>query len=126
MSNENNNGTAYENGLTTAQGAKGPKVVKHLDVRIQEAREDVTKAQARLDKLLTEKANESRYESIEEGKIFTFNYGRGEKAGIRHGMVMISEKGKGAANKVRFSLGLGFEAEILDVRADAIVFPTAD
>lgn len=117
--NQNNEGT-------TAQGAKGPKVVKHLDVRIQEAREDVTKAQGRLDKLLAEKANEGLFESIEEGKMFTFNYGRGEKAGIRDGIVLIAEKGKGGANKVRFTVGSGFDAEILDVRADAIVFPTAD
>lgn len=111
------------NEATTTEGAKGPRVVKHLDVRIEEARENVAAAVAKLDKLLEQQKNEALFDTIKSGDVFDFNFGRGEKARVLNGTVVIAEQGKGASNKVRFTCGTGFDAIICDVLAGAIVFP---
>lgn len=117
--------TASETGLTTTEGQKGPRVVKHLDVRIQEAREAVKAAEGRLKKLEAEKASEGLYDSVVEGQVYEFNYGRGEKARVLTGVVLVRETGKGSSNKVRFSSGTGFDAAFYDVTAAAINFPAS-
>lgn len=115
--------TATNEATATAEGVKGPRVVKHLTVRIEEARENVAAAQAKLDKLVEQQKNEALFDTIKAGDNFDFNFGRGDKARVLNGTVVIAEQGKGASNKVRFTSGTGFDAIICDVLAGAIVFP---
>lgn len=117
--------TNHNNEGTTAQGAKGPKVVKHLDVRIQEARENVAAAQVKLDKLLAEKANEGKLDAIAAGEKIKFNFGRGEKARTLEGTVLAAETGKGSSNKLKVLAGEGFDATSYDITAAAVIFDAA-
>lgn len=91
MSNEQN---ATSNEAATAEGRKGPKKTKLLTELIGDAREDLAKAQAKLDELLSREANAAKYDAIAKGDTVAFDFGRGEKVREITGIVTHREGDK--------------------------------
>lgn len=116
MSEENTGAPA------TTEGKKGPRVVKHIDVRIEEAREDVNKAQARLDALIAERNNRERYENLAAGQSVSFEFGRAEKRRVVTGTIQsIHDDGKGGKTLVVLT-GEGLDQQINKIAATSVLF----
>lgn len=107
---------------TAAAAPKAPRVVKHIDERIKEAREAVTKAQARLQELETEAANRDKLESVTKGQRVNFRFGRADKARVLTGEVTavgVDDKGN---RLVAVSVGEGLDMEVMKIPATSIIF----
>lgn len=120
MSNENQN--------TQDAGNKEPKVkvVKHIDARISDAREDVAAAQSKLDKLLTEKANRDLIEQLDVGAVVRFDYGRGEKRRTLEGTVAAVGDDPKTGRMLAVTVGEGIDIATYKVRASDILFPNEE
>jgi hypothetical protein len=114
MSNENTSDTAAEPKV---------KVVKHLDARIADAREDVEKAEAKLAKLLTEQANRALIENVGIGDEVRFEYGRGEKRRVLTGTVVAVGNDEKQGRLLAVTYGEGIDVETVKIRAVDILFP---
>lgn len=129
MSEENTTPTNEQ--PTTAEGKRGPRVVKHIDERIAEAREDVTKAQQKLAALEAERNNRERYENLAAGQVVNFEFGRAEKRRVVSGTIKsVHDDGKGGKVLVVES-GEGLDIQINKVPATSVLFdeqaaPAAD
>lgn len=115
MSNENTN----EN----AAAEPKVKVVKHIDARIEDAREDVAKAQSKLEKLLIEKANRDRIENLSAGEEVRFEYGRGEKRRVLEGVVIATGDDEKMGRMLAVQVGEGLNVETYKIRAVDVLFP---
>lgn len=100
------------------------KIVKDLDARINDATEDLAKAQARLDKLVTERDNRAKLETIAAGASVTFDYGRGEKRRTLTGVVVaVGDDDKGT-RMLAVAVGEGINVETYKIRAVDVIFDT--
>ena len=107
---------------TEAAAPKAPKVVKHIDVRIEEATAAVDAARAKLAQLINERDNRSRIESIDKGSVVTFEYGRGEKRRTLTGTVTATKDDDKQGRLLAVTVGEGFDAELLQIRAADVQF----
>ena len=96
-----------------------------LDERIKDAREDVEKAQAKLDKLLAEKANRDRIENLATGTAITFEYGRGEKRRVLHGTVVAIGDDPKLGRLLAVQSGEGLDVQTYKIRAADVLFDDA-
>jgi uncharacterized small protein (DUF1192 family) len=125
---DNTNTEQTNETATTKQGARGPRVVKHRDVKIAELREDIAALQAKLDKLEAEAAAEQQLESLGQGSVVSFVYGRGEKRRVETGTIIASGKNEKGNFQFNVLVGEGLNSTLRLVGAAAIVPPgvTAD
>lgn len=105
---------------------KKPKVVKHIDEKIKDAREDVAKAQAKLDALLLEQANRGRVDSLAVGSTVSFEYGRGEKRRVLTGNVVAVGDDEKLGKLLAVQVGEGLDIETLKIRAADVQFEEAE
>lgn len=103
---------------------KKPRVVKHRDVRIEELREDIKALEAKLAQLLADKAAEEQVESLGEGDLVSFTYGR--KTDTTEPQTLsgrIIAKAKNERGLVQFNVltGEGINTRTLLIAASAIL-----
>jgi len=101
---------------------KAPKIVKHIDVRIEEATLAVDAARAKLAQLINERDNRSRIDSIAVGSTVSFEYGRGEKRRTLSGVVTATKDDEKAGRLLAVTVGEGFDAQLLQIRAADVQF----
>lgn len=107
----------------TNEGKKGPRVVKHIDVRIEELREDIAERQAKLDALLASKSNQENVSKIERGTAISFEYGRGDKKRTESGIVLaVVPNEKTGAIQFNVLVGTGLESKTLIVSDANLIF----
>lgn len=99
-----------------------PAQTNLLDERIKDAREDVTKAQAKLDKLLTEAANRDRIAGLDKGTEVSFEYGRGEKRRTLTGTIIASDTDPKLGRVFAVQTGTGVDIQTLKIRAADVLF----
>lgn len=99
-----------------------PAQTNLLDERIKDAREDVTKAQAKLDKLLTEAANRDRIAGLAKGTEVSFEYGRGEKRRTLTGTIIASDTDPKMGRVFAVQTGTGVDIQTLKIRAADVLF----
>jgi len=99
-----------------------PTVTTLLDERIKDAREDVAKAQAKLDKLMIEKANRDRIENLSAGTAIKFEYGRGEKRRVLHGTVVAIGDDPKLGRLLAVQSGEGLDVQTYRIRAADVLF----
>lgn len=102
-----------------------PTVTTLLDERIKDAREDVAKAQAKLDKLLIEKANRARIENLAAGTAIKFEYGRGEKRRVLDGIVVAVGDDPKMGRLLAVQSGEGLDVQTYKIRAADVLFDDA-
>lgn len=113
MSEENNNAAA---------ATKAPRVTKTIEVRVEEARTAVAKAQATLAALESELNNRTRFENLAAGQVVSFEFGRAEKRRTLSGTILsVHEDPKGGKLLVVQS-GEGLDIQINKVPASSIIF----
>lgn len=114
MSEENNN--------AAAAAPKAPRVTKTIEVRVEEARAAVAKAQATLAALESELNNRTRFENLAAGQVVSFEFGRAEKRRTLSGTILsVHEDPKGGKLLVVQS-GEGLDIQINKVPASSIIF----
>lgn len=122
MSNENQSAPQTEG--TDAEPTI--RVVKDLDARINDATEDLAKAQAKLDKLLTERDNRAKLDTLGAGASVNFEYGRGEKRRVLSGIVVAAgDDGKGT-RMLAVAVGEGIDVETYKIRAVDVLFDVSE
>lgn len=99
-----------------------PAQTNLLDERIKDAREDVAKAQAKLDKLLTEAANRDRIAGLDKGTEVSFEYGRGEKRRTLTGTIIASDTDPKLGRVFAVQTGTGVDIQTLKIRAADVLF----
>lgn len=99
-----------------------PAQTNLLDERIKDAREDVAKAQAKLDKLLTEAANRDRIAGLDKGTEVSFEYGRGEKRRTLTGTIIASDNDPKMGRVFAVQTGTGVDIQTLKIRASDVLF----
>lgn len=99
-----------------------PAQTNLLDERIKDAREDVAKAQAKLDKLLTEAANRDRIAGLDKGTEVSFEYGRGEKRRTLTGTIIASDNDPKMGRVFAVQTGTGVDIQTLKIRAADVLF----
>lgn len=109
--------TNANNEAATAEGAKGPRVVKHIDVRIEEAQQAVADAQAKLDKLIAQRDNLGRYDAIAVGDEVSFDFGRGDKKRTLTGKVIGAD-----ASHLLVQIGEGMEQTTQKIARQSVLF----
>ena len=102
-----------------------PTVTTLLDERIKDAREDVAKAQAKLDKLLIEKANRDRIENLAAGTAIKFEYGRGDKRRVLDGTVVAIGDDPKLGRLLAVQSGEGLDVQTYKIRAADVLFDDA-
>lgn len=121
---ENTGTKGTEEQAATAEGVKGPRVVKHIDVRIAEAREDLEKLEARVNRLIAEKEGQDRIASLTVGTTINFEYGRADKRRTMTGTVSAVGTGD-QEGKLAVVVGEGFDAETFKISAGDVLFGDA-
>jgi hypothetical protein len=119
MSNENQNPTDVAN-------AEAPTFTTLLDEKIKDAQEDFDKAKAKLDKLLSERANRERIENLAVGTEVTFEYGRGEKRRELSGSVVAAGDDPKTGRMLVISVGSGLDVQTYKIRATDVLFDSAE
>lgn len=112
---ENNNADAT---TTTNEGAKGPKVVKHIDVRIEELEAKIKELGVKLADLKSQKANAAKFDTVVPGLTVKFGYGRAEKRRTLEGVVTARE-----GDNIAIAEGSGLDARILRATVQDVIFP---
>lgn len=102
-----------------------PTVTTLLDERIKDAREGVAKAQAKLDKLLIEKANRDRIENLAAGTAIKFEYGRGDKRRVLEGTVVAIGDDPKLGRLLAVQSGEGLDVQTYKIRAADVLFDDA-
>ena len=120
--NDNNDGNQAQSATTEAP----VKVVKHLDAKIADAREDLEKAQARLDVLLLEQKNQDRIVGLKVGDEILFEYGRGEKRRELTGKVIAVGDDEKQGRMLAVQTGEGLDIQTLKIRAADVLFTAED
>ncbi len=114
MSEENNN--------AATAATKAPRVTKTIEVRVEEARSAVAKAQATLAALESELNNRTRFENLAAGQVVSFEFGRAEKRRVLSGTILsVHEDPKGGKLLV-VQTGEGLDIQINKVPASSIIF----
>ena len=97
-----------------------------LDEKIKDAREDVEKAQAKLDRLLTELANRERIENLAVGTVVKFEYGRGDKRRVLEGTIIASGDDEKLGRQFAVQAGEGLDIATYKIRASDVQFDTEE
>jgi len=95
-------------------------MAKTIAERIAEYRSKAADYTAKADALEAQEKAAARLESLKQGDVINFNYGRGESRGVYHGevrSVFDTDKGKG----VKVIKGSGADEEIVTIRPGDIV-----
>lgn len=100
--------------------------VSYLDAKIADAREDVAKAQAKLNKLLVEKENRDRLNTIEVGANIKFEYGRGDKRRTLEGTVIATGDDEKLGKLLAVQVGEGLDVQTHKIRAADVLFEDAE
>jgi hypothetical protein len=108
-----------------AKKEKAPKVVKHIDVRIEEAREDIVALERKLAILINERDNRAALEGITVGTSVTFEYGRGDKRRTMTGTVVATGDDAKQGRLLAVQVGEGLDIETLKIRAGDVQFDNA-
>ena len=93
-----------------------------LDEKIKDAREDVAKAQSKLDKLLLEAANRDRILNLLPGTEVSFEYGRGEKRRALAGKVVAIADDPKMGRVLAVVTGEGVDIETYKIRSSDVLF----
>jgi S-adenosylmethionine synthetase len=93
-----------------------------LDEKIKDAREDVAKAQAKLDRLLTERANRERIENLAVGTEVSFEYGRGDKRRVLTGTIVAVGDDEKLGRQFAVTAGEGLDIATYKIRATDVLF----
>ncbi|MBO1859378.1 hypothetical protein J4G52_38135 [Burkholderia cenocepacia] len=95
-------------------------MAKTIAERIAEYRGKAAEYTAKADALEAQEKAAARLESLKQGDVINFNYGRGESRGVYHGevrSVFDTDKGKG----IKVIKGSGADEEIVTIRPGDIV-----
>ncbi|RQT68103.1 hypothetical protein DF045_27225 [Burkholderia cepacia] len=95
-------------------------MAKTIAERIAEYRSKAADYTAKADALEAQEQAAARLESLKQGDVINFNYGRGESRGVYHGevrSVFDTDKGKG----IKVIKGSGADEEIVTIRPGDIV-----
>ncbi|AQQ19845.1 hypothetical protein [Burkholderia cenocepacia] len=95
-------------------------MAKTIAERIAEYRSKAADYTAKADALEAQEKAAARLESLKQGDVINFNYGRGESRGVYHGevrSVFDTDKGKG----IKVIKGSGADEEIVTIRPGDIV-----
>lgn len=95
-------------------------MAKTIVERIAEYRSKAADYTAKADALEAQEKAAARLESLKQGDVINFNYGRGESRGVYHGevrSVFDTDKGKG----IKVIKGSGADEEIVTIRPGDIV-----
>lgn len=108
--------------MTNEQLPTAAQTTSLLDARINDAREDVAKAQAKLDKLLTEQENRARIENLTTGALIKFEYGRGDKRRVLSGTVIAVGDDPKLGRLLAVHSGEGLDVQTYKIRAADVLF----
>lgn len=108
------------------ENTEQPQTTTLLDEKINDAREDLVKAQAKLDRLLTEKANRDRIEGVSVGANVSFEYGRGEKRRVLQGTVVALGDDDKMGRLLAVQAGEGLDIQTYKIRAADVRFEGED
>ncbi len=95
--------------------------VNLLDLKIEDAKAAVEKAQAALDVLLARKANEDKLSALKVGDTVTVKYGRAEKARNLTGNIIARDD-----ETLAVQVGEGLDIQIVKVSVSAVQFDSAE
>ena len=99
------------------------KSVTLLEAKIEDAREDLAKAQTKLDALLAQQANADKITALKVGDSVTFKYGRADKARDLTGtIVAVGTDEKTKATVLAIQTGEGVDIQTVKVLASAVKF----
>ena len=99
-----------------------PSKTTLLDEKIKDAREDVEKAQAKLDRLLIELANRERIEGLAVGTVVKFEYGRGDKRRTLEGTIIAAGDDEKLGKQFAVQAGEGLDIATYKIRAADVLF----
>ena len=102
-----------------------PSKTSLLDEKIKDAREDVEKAQAKLDRLLIERANRERIEGLAVGTVVRFEYGRGDKRRTLEGTIIAAGYDEKLGKQFAVQAGEGLDIATYKIRAADVLFDEA-
>ena len=102
-----------------------PSKTTLLDEKIKDAREDVEKAQAKLDRLLIELANRERIEGLAVGTVVKFEYGRGDKRRTLEGTIIAAGDDEKLGKQFAVQAGEGLDIATYKIRAADVLFDEA-
>ena len=102
-----------------------PSKTSLLDEKIKDAREDVEKAQAKLDRLLIELANRERIEGLTIGTVVKFEYGRGDKRRTLEGTIIAAGDDEKLGKQFAVQAGEGLDIATYKIRAADVLFDEA-
>lgn len=102
-----------------------PSKTTLLDEKIKDAREDVEKAQAKLDRLLIELANRERIEGLSVGTVVKFEYGRGDKRRTLEGTIIAAGDDEKLGKQFAVQAGEGLDIATYKIRAADVLFDEA-
>ena len=102
-----------------------PSKTSLLDEKIKDAREDVEKAQAKLDRLLIELANRERSEGLAVGTVVKFEYGRGDKRRTLEGTIIAAGDDEKLGKQFAVQAGEGLDIATYKIRAADVLFDEA-
>lgn len=94
------------------------KAISLLDAKIEDATEDLAKAQAKLDSLLLQKQNESKIDSVKVGDTVTVEYGRAPNRRDVTGTVVGVREADGKVSKL-FAIQTGEGVDVQIIKAYA-------
>lgn len=97
-----------------------------LDAKIKDAREDVEKAQAKLDRLLAELANRERVESLAVGSTVSFEYGRGDKRRVLTGTIIAAGDDEKQGKLFAVQTGEGLDIANYKIKASDVLFDSEE
>lgn len=120
---ENTNATT-ENTAPAAE--KKPRVVKHIDVRIEELREDIAERQAKLEALLRERSSRDAVANLKRGDAISFEYGRAESKRVESGTILAVATNDKGVTQFNVLVGEGLESKTLIVAASAVILPEGE